>query len=290
MRAAVLCTLAYSAMACCLFVVCCYAGGLAGAAISGRWSHATTLSVDEHNSQLMLSRLRGSPPRGRRPRTASSSLDGKTTGNRTSAGFALLESMSKESFGVSLRGRAGKAVLTAVPNKALQRILDKKESGIQMSRRGACRSAECCAIGLYNLGWDGYRLGDMLQSRYQRHTRAGANYHLKQFPQSIVAKFLLHYKAPRSRSEVTKAADTTSRFDQVTRGTCHPGHNTSAFPLNTSTCGKADIPLHLQCCSYVLPQPALIDILAQERAETPIAPRTAAVHVRGGRGDRFVSL
>ncbi|KAL1499378.1 hypothetical protein AB1Y20_011584 [Prymnesium parvum] len=140
-----------------------------------------------------------------------------------------------------------------------------------------CNSLACCPTGLYNQGWDGYRLADMLQSRYQRHTAAGAAYHLKHFPRSLVARFLRHYKAP-SRP----GAAGSDGYERVTRRRCHRGANLSSFPLLTASCAAPGVPPHLQCCAYARPVPALVDLLRREPARRPLRPPAAAVHVRAG--------
>ena len=143
-----------------------------------------------------------------------------------------------------------------------------------------------CPNSLYNHGWDGYRLADMLQSRFQRRSNSGLNYHLRLFPHSIVAEFANGYKMPNKKNNLRSA-----RYEALTGGSCHPGGNLSAFPINGSSCGRESLALHLQCCSYVLPVPALTDILqrrqqtqrseSQQRFPSP-SRRTAAVHLRLG--------
>jgi hypothetical protein len=159
-------------------------------------------------------------------------------------------------------------------------------SAIDSEPLKGCQSIGCCSDGLYNKGWDGYRLGDMLQSRYQRHTASGAVYHMKSFPQSLVAQFLKHYKAPSRKSRAA-----SDGFEAVTGASCHPHGNISLFPLNARTCGDANVPLHLQCCPYILPVPAILHMLSREhdmhmlsreRERVPFAPRVAAIHIRAG--------
>ena len=137
-----------------------------------------------------------------------------------------------------------------------------------------------CPSTLYNRGWDGYRLADMLQSRYQRHTASGITYHLRMFPESLVANFALNYKKPGQK---LASRSHSGRYDAVTNGTCHPGGNLSAFPLSSHSCEKPGWPEHLQCCPYIRPVPALVDILARESTGQNVRLlRTAAVHIRAG--------
>jgi len=134
-----------------------------------------------------------------------------------------------------------------------------------------------CPRRIYNQGWDGYRLADMMQSRYQRRTASGLTYHLRKFPRSIVADFLTAYKCPSPRNNRYSA-----RYEQLTKGACHPGSNLSVF--NASSCGDERVAPELQCCPYILPVSALTDIVRRRREKlgtTPL-PLTAAVHLRLG--------
>jgi len=146
-----------------------------------------------------------------------------------------------------------------------------------------------CPSVLYNRGWDGYRLADMLISRFQRHTASGMHYHLQAFPNSLVANFLDNYKIPGARN--TEGRAHSSRYEIITNGKCHPGHNLSRYPLDTSSCQKAGVPEHLQCCRYILPVPALVDMLARRRwsssaaaaeEKAAVLSNTAAIHIRAG--------
>lgn len=136
-----------------------------------------------------------------------------------------------------------------------------------------------CPVAIHNQGWDGYRMADMLQSRYQRHTASGIVYHLQKFPSSIVAKFALNYKKPGQKPS---SRTHSGRYEIITNGTCHPDQNLSAWPMYTQSCEKPGWPDHLQCCPYIRAIPALVDILSRE----PTAPRklanTAAIHIRAG--------
>ena len=49
-----------------------------------------------------------------------------------------------------------------------------------------------CGSSLYD-GHNGYRLGDMLYSRYFRHSGGGRFFHLQQFPRSIASRYLTSY-------------------------------------------------------------------------------------------------
>lgn len=101
-------------------------------------------------------------------------------------------------------------------------------------------------------GAQGYRLGDVTGSRWFRHTPGGMHFHLRQFPDSLAAKFLTKY-----------------------------GHGTLAYRAyyNSSCWSKCSKTGYCQC--YVPRAHALHELLLHETVPERLA-HTAAVHLRVG--------
>ena len=109
---------------------------------------------------------------------------------------------------------------------------------------------------LFAVGADGYRLGDMLTSRFFRNTAGGKAYHVKKFPRSLATRYLVMYRIG------------TPTYDAFFNGSCaHYNHRTCVMPP-----GK--------CQCYVPHKAALAHMLAED-TQYPCR-ETAALHLRVG--------
>ena len=128
---------------------------------------------------------------------------------------------------------------------------------------GSRHELATCTKTLHNPLWTSYRLADMLNSRFFRHSAGGIEYHKRHFPGSLVDTFVRNYFEDRWANRAYRAINAT-----------HP------------LCSRGG------CLAHVPPVAALVHMLGVQqlgadaytkpRSEGAAAARVACVQIRAG--------